>query len=75
MQRLVRHIVLAFIAALPLAAVAREDSGVCAPDTTIHDGVKAKGNIFSRVISYFDDTNKPKPKKKFDVSFIGVPHT
>lgn len=31
-------------------------------------------NIISRIIDYFNDTNKPKENKKFDFSFIGGPH-
>lgn len=40
-------------------------------DSTAKEG---KDNVFQRIISYFDDTNKPKKQKKFDVSFIGGPH-
>lgn len=35
--------------------------------------VKKKGFI-SRIIEYFDDSNKPKKNKKFDFSIIGGPH-
>lgn len=31
-------------------------------------------NIFKKIIAYFDDANKPKSNKRFDVSFIGGPH-
>ncbi len=34
----------------------------------------AKKSIFSKIIGYFDDTNKPKTNKRFDISFIGGPH-
>ncbi len=43
-------------------------------DTASVDTVRKSNNIFHRIISYFDDTNKPKKKKRFDVSFIGGPH-
>lgn len=33
-----------------------------------------KKNIVSRIIAYFEDTNKPKTNKRFDISFIGGPH-
>lgn len=35
---------------------------------------KRKKNIFQKVLSYFDDSNKPKTYKKFDFSIIGGPH-
>ena len=35
---------------------------------------KSKKNIFQKVLSYFDDSNKPKNYKKFDFSIIGGPH-
>lgn len=34
----------------------------------------ARKSIFSKMIGYFDDTNKPKTNKRFDISFIGGPH-
>lgn len=36
--------------------------------------VKNKKNIFQKVISYFDESNKTKHYKKFDFSIIGGPH-
>lgn len=30
--------------------------------------------LFKRIIAYFDDANKPKSNKRFDMSFIGGPH-
>lgn len=33
-----------------------------------------KKNIISRIIAYFDESNKPKSNKKFDFSVIGGPH-
>ena len=35
---------------------------------------KSKKNILRKVLSYFDDSNKPKSYKKFDFSIIGGPH-
>lgn len=37
------------------------------------DTTDSGGNIIQRFIRYLDDSNKPKPRKKFDVSFIGGP--
>lgn len=34
----------------------------------------AKKDLIGRIISYFDKSNKPKPEKDFDISFIGGPH-
>ena len=42
-----------------------------ATDTTV---VKQKKGFIHKIISYFDEANKPKKHKKFDVSFIGGPH-
>ena len=36
-----------------------------------HHGIRG---LYDKVVNYFNDTNKPKPKKKFDISFIGGPH-
>ncbi len=76
MQRLVRNIVVGIAATLPLAAEASPADTVSSPGPVVAatDSVKPKKNIFNRIISYFDDTNKPKKKKRFDVSFIGGPH-
>ena len=36
--------------------------------------VKKKTSFFRRFLNYFNDANKPKPRKKFDFSIIGGPH-
>ena len=36
--------------------------------------VKKKPSFFRRFLNYFNDANKPKPRKKFDFSIIGGPH-
>ncbi len=36
--------------------------------------LKKKSGFFQKVINYFDDANKEKPHKKFDINFIGGPH-
>lgn len=33
-----------------------------------------KGNVFTRLLDYFNNANKEKELKKFDISFIGGPH-
>lgn len=39
------------------------------------DSVKGeKRNVIQKVLDYFDDTNKEKPDKAFDISFIGGPY-
>lgn len=38
------------------------------------DSITKKQNIFQKVIAYFDESNKVKEEKAFDVSFIGGPH-
>ncbi len=39
-----------------------------------NDSVVAKPNLFTRIVNYLDDSNKPKVNKKFDFSVIGGPH-
>ena len=44
-------------------------------EESLSDSVgKKQKNIFQKVLSYFDDSNKPKTYKKFDFSIIGGPH-
>lgn len=33
-----------------------------------------KSNVFTQLINYFNEANKEKEQKKFDISFIGGPH-
>jgi len=47
--------------------------GTCNSRPT-EDSAKAKKNIVSRIIDYFDESNKPKRDKGFDFSVIGGPH-
>lgn len=57
---------------ITLAAVAAVTATASAqtPDST---AVERKG-LINRVIGYFDDSNKERRDKAFDVSFIGGPH-
>lgn len=44
-------------------------------DEVVTDTVKEKKqNIVDKIIQYFDDSNKVKEEKAFDISFIGGPH-
>lgn len=45
------------------------DSIIAKKDTTVK-----KMNIFQKVLKYFDDSNAPRPDKKFDFGIIGGPH-
>lgn len=38
------------------------------------DSIPQKKNIIQKIVAYFDDSNKVKEEKAFDVSFIGGPH-
>lgn len=38
------------------------------------DSLEAKKGLISKIIQYFEESNKPKEAKKFDISFIGGPH-
>lgn len=43
--------------------------------TTVTDTLNIeKKNIIEKIIQYFDDSNKEKEEKAFDISFIGGPH-
>lgn len=43
---------------------------ICADDTI----KKSEHNIIKKIINHFNESNKPKQNKKFDVSIIGGPH-
>lgn len=49
-------------------------SDICAADIVSGTDTVVRRGFFSKIISYFDDANKPKTNKRFDVSFIGGPH-
>jgi hypothetical protein len=38
------------------------------------DSVLPSKNLVTRLLEYLDDTNKPKPMKKYDFSFLGGPY-
>lgn len=40
----------------------------------LRDTVQKHKGLFTRIIDYFDDANKDKPEKKFDMNFIGGPY-
>ena len=45
------------------------------PDTTALPQVKEKKKGFiQKIVGYFEESNKPKENKKFDISFIGGPY-
>lgn len=51
------------------------DPDIAESSENISDSIsKCKKNIFQKVLSYFDDSNKPKTYKNFDFSIIGGPH-
>lgn len=37
------------------------------------DSLEKKPNLISRIIRYFEESNKERPDKKFDVTFLGGP--
>ncbi len=59
---------IAIIASFPLFASQTEDTSVADSLATSHK------NVFQKVIDYFGQSNKDKPQKDFDISFIGGPH-
>lgn len=40
----------------------------------LQDAVQKHKGLFTRIIDYFDDSNKDKLEKKFDMNFIGGPY-
>ena len=78
MQEASKKIVLILALCISFSGFTHPANGICASDSltdSIHMSKSQKSNnLFRRIISYFDDTNKPKKKKRFDVSFIGGPH-
>lgn len=72
MQFLRSYIILSFIMASFVCATAQNIADTVAVAPT--DTVPAKKGLIAKIIDYFDDANKPKKQKKFDISFIGGPH-
>ena len=70
MFQLSRHIRSSLIALLVSLPVAAQDVG---SGISHNDSVAPKLNLVQKVIRYFDQTNKPRPRRKFDFSFIGGP--
>lgn len=67
-----KHLIILLFSTLsvfPLLATETVDSAASVCDT-----VPVKKSFIHRIISYFDDTNKPHPDKPFDISFIGGPY-
>lgn len=57
------------------AGMVGTDPDIAESSENISDSIsKCKKNIFQKVLSYFDDSNKPKTYKNFDFSIIGGPH-
>lgn len=78
MRMILRKILSLIILCTSLTGFADSTRPVIEQDTLLPkvqaDTVQKSKNIFKKIIAYFDDTNKPKQKKKFDISFIGGPH-
>lgn len=57
------------------ATISAQEEKITKEAEEITDSVVVKkDNVIQKVIRYFDDTNKVKEEKKFDISFIGGPH-
>ena len=39
----------------------------------VNDSIGKKPNLISRILQYFDDSNKEHPEKKIDFTFLGGP--
>ena len=71
MQFLRSYIILSFIMASFVCATAQNIADTVAAAPT--DTVPAKKGLIAKIIDYFDDANKPKKQKKFDIK-IGRAH-
>lgn len=56
-----------------LGASAQVTDSVATDSTTTQRPFYRRGFI-GKVVNYFENTNKPRPDKAFDVSFVGGPH-
>ena len=56
------------------ASLYADETQVSATISADSVSVQPKRGLIKRIIDYFDDTNKPKDNKPFDISFIGGPH-
>ncbi len=52
---------------------AADSSMTVIPEAAADTVAPKKKGLISRIISYFDDSNKPPSDKKFDISFLGGP--
>lgn len=81
-----RHIITS-IALITLASVSSFQSAACTDSTRcVHAEIKNDSiaadsihkrrypGIIGKIVDYFDQANKPRRNKKFDISFIGGPH-
>lgn len=51
------------------------NSNIAKSNENVLDSIsKRKKNVFQKILSYFDDSNKPKTYKRFDFGIIGGPH-
>ena len=55
-----------------LCATAASDVDSLATDTVRRDFLHR--GLIGKIVNYFEESNKPKENKKFDISFIGGPH-
>ena len=55
-----------------LCATAASDVDSLATDTVGRDFLHR--GLIGKIVNYFEESNKPKENKKFDISFIGGPH-
>ena len=62
-----KFLYIALLLALPLSLHAQSSDSIPADSANKRDG------FFTRILRYFEDSNKEKPYKKFDVSVIGGP--
>lgn len=77
--RAVIVVCVAFLSVMTAGATIAQDSVRGRQRVALHveepaDTTAPEHNIFKRIIAYFDDANKPKSNKRYDVSFIGGPH-
>lgn len=65
-----RNLLLYVFLSFTISSFAQTDS---IPGDSVME-VHRKTNVITKVLDYFKDSNKDKPRKKFDFSFLGGPH-
>lgn len=75
-MQFIRHILFILFIILCMSVSAQSIPDSAAVGTSASDSVPTaeKKGLIAKIINYFEESNKPRQEKKFDISFIGGPH-